>query len=153
MQVSLVFILSVIILVQIPVTESKSLTVLNIFKTVFDIFKPGFKIIDAIRKQNEGPIEDVKTELERVRKDIDRMVRSSTTDIIREITLQNKLDRIETTVHKLKSLLIDLKNYALAENEIDRLNYESLFLERHDQRVVALIRSLPELLSYTIPGP
>ena len=87
----------------------------------------------------------MKTELERVRKDIDRMVRSSTTDIIREITLQNKLDRIETTVHKLKSLLIDLKNYALAENEIDRLNYESLFLERYDQRVVALIRSLPEL--------
>ena len=152
MHVSTVFILSVIILEQIPVSESKSLTVLNIFKAVFDIFKPGFKIIDAIRKQNSGFIEDVKTELERVRKDIDRMVRISTTEIIREITLQNKLDKIETTVYELKSLLIDLKNYVLAENTLDRLNYESLFLERYDQRVVAMIRSLPELLSYTVPG-
>ena len=146
------FVLSSVILVQISETESNTLNVLNIFKTVFDVLKPGFQIIDFIRKQNSRSMENFETELERVRKDIDRMVRSSTTDIIREITLQNKLDRIETTVSELQSLLIDLKNYVLAENELDRTDYKSLFLERFDQRVVAMIRSLPEFLSYTMPG-
>ena len=149
---STVFTITIVISGWIPLTQSNSFVVLNIFKSSIDIFKTGFKIIDFIRKENSGFTEDVKGKLEEVRNDIERMVRSSTTDIIREITLQNKLDRIESIVKELRSLLIDMKNYVLADNENDRENYESLFLERFDQRVVAMIRGLPRLLSYTVPG-
>ena len=133
-------------------TQSGITAVLNIFKTGIDIFETGFQIVDLIRKQNSGSAEDIQVKLEEVRHGLERMIRSSTTDIILEITLQKKLDRIESIVKELRSLLIDMKNYVLSENEVDRENYKSLFLERFDQRVVAMIRDLPGLLSYTIPG-
>ena len=133
-------------------TQSSITAVLNIFKTGIDIFKTGFQIVNLIKQQNSGSAEDLQVKLEEVRRGLERMIRSSTTDIILEITLQKKLDRIESIVKELRSLLIDMKNYVLSDNEVDRENYKSLFLERFDQRVVAMIRELPGLLTYTIPG-
>ena len=108
--------------------------------------------MNIIRNRNSGSIEDLQAQLEEVRRGIERMIKSSTTDIKREITLQNKLNRIESIVKEMQSLVIDMKNYVLADNEIDRESYRILFLERFDQRVVAMIRELPGLLTYTIPG-
>lgn len=152
MHLSAVLIFSIVVSGCISTSQSGALAVLNIFKTGFDIFKTGFQIVNVIRKQNSGSFEDIQNQLEAVQQDMERMIKSSTTVIIREITLQNKLDRIESVVNELQSLLVDMENYVLADNEVDRANYKSLFLKRFDQRVVAMIRSLPGFLSYTIPG-
>ena len=132
--------------------QPSAVAVLTIFKTGVDIFKTGFGIVNVLRQQSSGSVEDIRNQLEEVRQSMERLITSSTTAIIQEITLQNKLDRIETIVKELHSLLIDLKNIVLAENDIDRENYKNLFRDRFDQRVVAMIRELPGLLSYTIPG-
>lgn len=136
----------------IPVTRPQALVVYDVRGIGFDIFKIGLEVVDLIRKQNEGSVEDLKAELEAVQREMERMIAASTTAIIQEITLQNKLERIENIVNQLQSLLIDVNNYVLADNEGDRQNYKNLFLERFDGTAVAMIRSLPELLSYTIPG-
>ena len=133
----------------IPMVKPGALAVLTIFKTGLNIFETGLEIVNLIKKQSTN--EDVQAQLEDVRRGLEKLIQSSTTDIIREITLQNKLDRIETIVKELRSLLIDMKNYVLAD-VLDREDYKSLFLNRFDQRVVAMIRELPGLLAYTIPG-
>ena len=152
MRILTVFITTVVISGWISNSQSNALSVLKIFKTGIDIFKTGFQIVNLIRNRNSGSIEDLQAQLEEVRRGIERMIKSSTTDIIREITLQNKLNRIESIVKEMQSLVIDMKDYVLADNEIDRESYRILFLERFDQRVVAMIRELPGLLTYTIPG-
>ena len=101
-----------------PRTETKLIGVVTVFKTVVTIFKTGFQIVDFIRKLNSDPTEDLKNMLEDIRKDMTKMISSSTTAIIREITLQNKLEKIEDTVSEIRSLLIDLENYIEAENEV-----------------------------------
>ena len=135
-----------------PRTESKLTAVVTVFKTAIDIFKTGFQIVNFIRKLNSDPKADLKNMLEEIRKDMTRMISSSTTAIIREITLQNKLEKIEDTVSEIRSLLIDLENYIDAENEVDRQAFKNLFLERFDQRVAAMIRKLPTFLTFTVPG-
>lgn len=152
MRVLIVFTTIVALSGWVPMTQPNALAVLNVFKTGVDIFKTGLQIVNVIRKLNSGSIDDVQSQLEEVRRGLERMIRSSTTNIIREITLQNKLDRIETIVKEVHSLLIDMRNYVLANGGVDRDNYKSLFLDRFDQRVVAMIRELPGLLSYTVPG-
>ena len=125
--------------------------VLKVFKTVIDIFKTGLQIVNLIKKLNSDSIEEVKAEVEEARRSIENLILTSTTVIIREIRLQFKLYDIENTERELNSLLYDLNNYILADNEVDRIEFERLFLDRFDQSV-ANIRNLPRLLSYTIPG-
>ena len=126
-------------------------TVLKVFKTVIDIFKTGFQIVNLIKKQNSDSIEEVKAEIEEARRSIEKLILSSTKVIIREIRLQFKLYDIENTEKELNSLMHDLNNYILADNEVDRIKFKRIFLDRFDPSV-ADIRKLPGLLSYTIPG-
>lgn len=149
---NMILIVCLCFLVCLPRTETNVAAVLTVFKTGLDIFKAGFQIVDFIRKLNSDKPEDLKEVLEEIRTDLNRMIRSSTTTIIKEITLQNKLAKIEDTVSEIQSLLIDMENYIEAENEVDRQSYKTLFLKRFDQRVVAQIRNLPSLLAYNIPG-
>ena len=152
MHIPTLFTFAVFVSVGIPATRSQALVVYDVFGIGFDIFKIGLEIVDLIRKQNEGSVEDLKRELEEVQHKMEQMIAASTTAIIREITLQTKLERIEDIVDELRSLLIDVKNYVLANDTLDREDFKNLFISRFDQRVVAMIRSLPELLTYTIPG-
>ena len=82
MHLSALLIFSIVVSGCIPTSQSDVLAVLNIFKTGFDIFKTGFKIVNVIRKQNSGSYEDIKNQLESVRQDMERMIKSSTTVII-----------------------------------------------------------------------
>ena len=125
--------------------------VLVIFKTAVDIFKTGFQIVNLIKKQNSVSNEEIKADIEEARRSIETLLLSSTTVIIREIRLQFKLYDIESTEEELNSLMYDLNNYILAHNEIDRIEFKRLFLDRFHQSI-ANIRKLPRLLSYTIPG-
>ena len=125
---------------------------LKVSETAINIFKTGLEIVDLIKKLNSDPTADLKNMLEEIRKDMTRMISSSTTAVIREITLQNKLEKIEDTVSEIRSLLIDLENYIDAENEVGRLAFKKLFLERFNQRVAAMIRNLPTFLTFTIPS-
>ena len=152
MLISTLFTFAVVVSVGIPTTRSQALVVYDVFGIGLDIFKIGLEIVDLIRKQNEASVEDLKRELEEVQHEMEQMIAASTTAIIQEITLQTKLERIEDIVDELRSLLIDVNNYVLANDTLDRENFKNLFISRFDQRVVAMIRSLPQLLTYTIPG-
>lgn len=84
--------------------------------------------------------------------DIEEAIDNSKTEILDNIILQSRFDKIDDAVIAIHSSLVDLQSYRKATS-IEKTKLKAQYIKRFDDNsVISQIRFLPELLSYSVPG-
>ncbi|XP_045179581.2 uncharacterized protein LOC123539153 [Mercenaria mercenaria] len=123
---------------------------LKIGAKVYNVVEFGMSVMGIIDNLKSG---ETPSDLSEIIDEVSAKIDASTTAIIKTVTLQSKLDRIDDAVINIHSSLIDLKHILQATTKKDRDQYIQLFAARFEEHhLVKHLRFLPELLEYTIPG-
>ncbi|XP_053385381.1 uncharacterized protein LOC128550425 [Mercenaria mercenaria] len=124
--------------------------IIKVGQQIMDILDLGRNILEFFGAGEEDK-DDVDIEL--LIAEIQDRIESATTDLLTNVLVQSKLDKIDDAVITIHSLLIDLDNIMHAQTSEDQKRLEATFVSRFEQQnAVMHIRFLPELLQYRIPG-